>query len=268
MKTFLIISSIFFSITSIAQPSVSGRTAPAMDTIIFLPSNSVALTGTATQANPGHPILDTSWVKTSGPAATITNSSNRMTTTVTGLVAGAYVFTLTATDKNNSASAKVNVKVVSAILPISLAYFRVSKNDNDIILTWQTSMESNNSGFIIQKTIGNSDFVDIAFITTKAVNGQSSTDLNYDYQINTAAGQAGMSGILLVMTILASLVLISKSNLLLKYLILSVFCLLIFSCTKSVSSPEQHSQSSKTGFRLKQIDKDGHYNYSEVVVVN
>src|SRR5580700_3955725 len=103
MKTLLIILSVAFSLSAMAQPvpTVSGRTAPAKDTIITLPTNSITLTGTAVQSDPGHPIIDTTWTETSGPAATITNSSNRMTTKVTGMVVGSYVFTLTATDKQN-----------------------------------------------------------------------------------------------------------------------------------------------------------------------
>src|SRR6202040_3552277 len=112
--------SIFFSISCIAQPTVSGRTSPASDTTITLPKNSITLTGTATESNPGHPVLDTTWTKTSGPAATITNNSNRMTTTVTGLVVANYVFTLTATDKQRSASVTVNVHVLPGLLPVEL----------------------------------------------------------------------------------------------------------------------------------------------------
>ena len=142
MKTGLIILSIFFSISTFAQPTVSGYTAPAKDTIIFLPTNSITLSGTAVQANPGHPILDTTWTETSGPAATITNPINRMTTTVTGMVAGSYVFTLTATDKKNSASVTLKITVISGVLPVELAYFNVSKNDYGTLITWQTGMES------------------------------------------------------------------------------------------------------------------------------
>src|ERR1700676_3593144 len=98
MKISFVILCICFSVSAMAQPqpTVSGRTTPAKDTIIILPTNSITLTGTAVQANPGHPILDTTWTQTSGPAATITNPSNRMTTTLTGLVAGSYLFKLTA----------------------------------------------------------------------------------------------------------------------------------------------------------------------------
>jgi hypothetical protein len=207
----IVFSSTFFSIAAIAQPTVTGMTSPAKDTTIILPANSVTLTGTAKQANPGHPILDTSWVQTSGPApATITKPSDRMTTTVTGLVEGNYVFTLTATDKQNSASASVNVHVVPGTLPIQLAYFDITPDNTGLLLTWQTSMESNNAYFVVQKSTDDSTFTDIATIMSKAENGNSTAPLNYSYQILGQVVEANMNGMLLVITLLSAIALVSK----------------------------------------------------------
>ena len=240
-----------------------------MDTIVILPTSSITLTGTALQANPGHPILDTSWVKTSGPAAaTITNPSNHMTTKVTGLVPGVYVFTLTATDKQNSASASLNVKVVSGALPIELAYFNAYKKDNEIELDWRTDMESNNACFIVQKSENGSGFYDIARIDSKAINGNSNIQLNYSYQVNTGNAQADMHMILPVMVLLILISLISKLNKVFKSLLLGIACLLLFSCNKSVITPSQTPASSKTAFRLKQVDLDGNINYSAIKMLN
>jgi hypothetical protein len=268
MRISLVIISIFFSFSLFAQPTVSGRTSPAKDTVVILPTSSITLTGTAVRANPGHPILDTSWVKTSGPAATITNPSNRMTTTVTGLVAGVYIFTLTATDKQNAASASVTVKVISGILPVELAYFNAFKNDKGIELEWQTDIESNNAYFVVQKSANGSGFYDIARIDSKAKNGNSSTQLNYSYQINTEGEQADMHLILPVLVLLTFVTLISKLNKFFKSLLLGIACLLLFSCNKSVTTPNQVSVSSKTAFRLKQIDIDGNIHYSEIKILN
>ena len=268
MRISLVIISTFFSLSLFAQPTVSGQTSPAIDTIVVLPTSSIVLTGTAVRENPGHPILDTSWVKTSGPAATITNPSNRMTTTVTGLVAGVYVFTLTATDKQNSASVSMNVKVISGTLPVQLAYFNAYKKDNGIELDWRTDMESNNAYFIVQKSTEGSGFYDIATINSKAKNGNSNTQLNYSYQINTEGSQADMHIILPVMILLVFITLLSKLNKIFKSLLLGIACLLLFSCNKSVTIPNQMSNSSKTAFRLKQIDLDGNIQYSAIKILN
>jgi hypothetical protein len=273
MKTALFILSVFFSASAVAQPTVSGNTSPVIDTVIILPTNSVTLSGTAVQANPGHPILDTTWTETSGPAATITNPSNRMTTKVTGMVAGTYVFTLTATDKQNSSSAKVKITVISGVLPMQLAYFNVSGNDLGTKVTWQTDMESNNSHFVIQESTNGSDFYDIASISSQAKGGNSSTTLTYSYQISNNITQnnntqSDMHNILLVMSLLALFVLISKLKKAYKCLVLGIACMFLFSCTKSVTAPDNAPSSNVKAFRLKQVDIDNHVSYSEVIILN
>jgi hypothetical protein len=269
MKTLLLILSVIFSATAIAQPTVSARTLPVIDTIIVLPTNSIVLTGTAIEENPGHPILDTTWTKTSGPAATIINPSNRMNTTVAGLVAGSYVFTLTAADKNNSASAILKVTVLPATLPIELAYFNVSRNDKGTMLTWRTDMESNSAGFVIQKSANGSGFYDIATISSQAKEGNSSTPLTYSYQISDGSTKADMHNIVLAMTLLAAIVLIGKLKKLYKGLLIAVICMFLFSsCSKSVMTPDNAPASSSIAYRLKLVDKDNNVHYSEIKVLN
>ena len=268
MKAALFILSVLFSFSTIAQPTVAGSTLPATDTVIFLPTNSITLSGTAIEANPGHPILDTTWTKTSGPAATITNPSNRMTTRVTGLVEGSYVFTLTATDKKNSSSASVKITVISGTLPMELAYFNVSRNDHGTLVTWQTDMESNNASFVIQESTNGSDFYNIATISSQAKGGNSSTPLTYSYQIANNNTQADMDSIWLVMTLLAFIVLISKLKKAYKCLVLGIGCMFLFSCSKSVTVPDNAPVSSVKAFRLKQVDLDNHVNYSAIIILN
>jgi PKD domain/Secretion system C-terminal sorting domain len=80
---------------------------------ITLPTNSVSLTGSAT-ANNGGSISSYSWSEVSGGAAAF-GSASAANTTVTGLVAGTYVFKLIATDNGgNTASSTVQVVVDAA----------------------------------------------------------------------------------------------------------------------------------------------------------
>jgi hypothetical protein len=74
---------------------------------VTLPTNSVTLTGTA--SDPDGSIASYAWTKTSGPAATIASPSS-ISTNVTGLTAGTYVFNLRVTD-NKGATANSNVTV-------------------------------------------------------------------------------------------------------------------------------------------------------------
>jgi hypothetical protein len=234
---------------------------------ISLPQSSITLTGTAVEANPGHPVLDTTWTEASGPStATITNPVNRMNTTVTGLIAGTYKFTLTATDKKNSASFTLTVTVLPGTLAITLASFNVIQNSAGILLTWQTNTESNNAGFVVQKSDGGSNFTDVATIASQAKDGNSNTPLNYSYQIfGQIVTNAGMSNILLVALLLAGIAYINKLKNIYKRLLMALVCLFFFSCSKSVAVSD-NTISSHTEYRLKIVDRDGQATYSAIKV--
>jgi hypothetical protein len=81
---------------------------------ITLPTSSVSLTGSATDAS--GTISTYTWSEVSGPSnAAFANGGTGATTTATGLVQGTYVFKLTATDNNNvSGNATVTVTVKPA----------------------------------------------------------------------------------------------------------------------------------------------------------
>src|SRR5450432_483080 len=89
-------------------PSVSAGS----NQTISLPASSVNLTGTAT-GNNGATISSTSWTQTLGPAATITTAT-ALTTSITGLGAGIYAFTLTATDNNGLSNSAIVTVIVNA----------------------------------------------------------------------------------------------------------------------------------------------------------
>ncbi|HXB33669.1 MAG TPA: hypothetical protein VNV35_09615 [Puia sp.] len=65
---------------------------------ITLPTNSVTLTGTASES--GGTIASTQWTQLSGPGTATFGNAAALGTTASGLVQGVYVFELTATDAN------------------------------------------------------------------------------------------------------------------------------------------------------------------------
>jgi hypothetical protein len=90
-----------------------GNTAPianaGADQTITLPVSSLNLTGSGTDSD--GTISSYTWTKVSGLAATLTNA-NTSTLSLSGLISGAYVFRLTATDNSGAtASDDVNVTV-------------------------------------------------------------------------------------------------------------------------------------------------------------
>jgi hypothetical protein len=91
------------------------------DQTITLPTSSVNLTGSATDAD--GTIASYAWSKISGGSATITSPSNA-STTITGLVQGSYTFRLTATD-NKGATASDDVLITVNAQPTPVFSLRI-----------------------------------------------------------------------------------------------------------------------------------------------
>jgi len=84
---------------------------------ITLPANNVTLNGGGSKDTDGK-IVTYAWSKISGPASGDIASPSAVSTKVTGLVAGAYIFNLTVTDNSGAtASATVAVTVKPAVVP-------------------------------------------------------------------------------------------------------------------------------------------------------
>jgi predicted esterase len=88
------------------QPPTANAGTPQ---VITLPTNAVMLDGSGSKDNDGT-IATYAWTKESGPASGAIASPSAVSTQVTGLVAGAYVFKLTVTD-NSGATASNTVAV-------------------------------------------------------------------------------------------------------------------------------------------------------------
>jgi len=124
----------------------TSNTAPTCTAIpsatITLPTNSVSLNGVAASTMGGS-IVSWSWVKTSGGAATITNASAQ-NTTVTGLVQGSYVFTVTATDNNGLTCTATKSVTVNAALVIPTA--NAGSNQTITLPTNSVTLSGSGSG--------------------------------------------------------------------------------------------------------------------------
>jgi hypothetical protein len=88
---------------------------PSLGSLITLPTSSATISVVAVPHN-GATISTYSWAKTSGPSTFTITSPTAASTTVTGLVAGIYVFTVTVTDsysETNTATVAVVVHAAS-----------------------------------------------------------------------------------------------------------------------------------------------------------
>jgi len=72
----------------------------------------------------------------------------------------------------------------SSTLPVSIKYFNVSVDNGHVVLDWITGSEQNNSGFIVENSADGIHFNQVVFVGTKAVNGNSSSNLSYEFTDN------------------------------------------------------------------------------------
>jgi hypothetical protein len=95
------------------------------DITVLLPVNSVTLNGSTSGDADGN-IVSYKWTYVSGPGAYVISNPNAVSTTVTGLVAGTYVFRLSVTDNHGALSSDeitVNVAASTAVLlPVADAW--------------------------------------------------------------------------------------------------------------------------------------------------
>lgn len=69
----------------------------------------------------------------------------------------------------------------NAALPVSLEYFKGVVNNGQYELSWKTGSELHNDFFILERSENGMEFEDLAHISSKALNGNSSQPLFYNY---------------------------------------------------------------------------------------
>jgi hypothetical protein len=80
---------------------------------------------------------------------------------------------------------------VGGTLPVSLVNFSGSRTGSYVNLQWTTNIESNNTGFEIQRSTASGVYETIGFVPTKAADGNSSMPLYYQFkEANAAQGNS------------------------------------------------------------------------------
>lgn len=97
-------------------------------------------------------------------------------------------FATTADNMTDNATVTINWPAAGS-LPVTLVNFDASRNGSTVTLSWTTNIESDNTGFNIQRSNGNGAFETVGFVATKAPGGTSGMPINYQYkETNTATG--------------------------------------------------------------------------------
>lgn len=113
------------NITITVNATISPTVSAGSNQTVILPTTSCLLTGSSS-GNGGATITTNSWTLQSGPNTPVIVTPSTVTTQVTGLIQGTYVFRLTATDNNgnsNFATTTVNVTPQNTSLIIPIRYF-------------------------------------------------------------------------------------------------------------------------------------------------
>lgn len=101
---------------------------------------------------------------------------------------GLYV-DVTAREFSNVISSNIIEQACATTLPVSLRSFTAARSNSTVLLKWETVTEENSRGFYIERNPGNNVWQTLGFVSTKAMNGNSSSLLNYEYSdINNAKG--------------------------------------------------------------------------------
>ena len=113
------------------------------------------------------------------------NSANS-STDFTPTSSGVYYIGFHAYSNPSTGSNLVDDIVVSAstTTPVKLISFTGKAKGNANILQWQTATETNNEGFVLQRSANGLQFSNLAFVPTKAANGNSSLTLSYNFTDN------------------------------------------------------------------------------------
>ncbi|MFT3936416.1 MAG: T9SS type A sorting domain-containing protein [Chitinophagaceae bacterium] len=281
--------------TGYTAPVASAGTAQT----ITLPTSTVTLSGSGTGTN-GASISSYSWVKTSGPSSGSITTSNAASTTVTGLSQGVYVFSLTVTDNHGlTAVSSVTITVIAA--PVADAGPSQTITTSSTALSASASYSTNGAitSYQWQQVSGPSAVVISNANSATPLVSDMSSGSSYSFQLTVTDVAGASSSAVTGVTVVSSLLPVqfsyfngiaaSGSNLL-KWGTASEQNNSYFSIERSAdgnsftsigsvtaigNSSTAHDYSFTDGnltaatyyYRLKQVDINGTFTYSKVIVV-
>jgi hypothetical protein len=83
-----------------------------------------------------------------------------------------------------------NLGIGCSPLPVNLKSFNAArKNTSTVDLKWETAQEENSKGFYVERKLSNGGWQAVTFVESKAIRGNSSTPLSYEFtDLNNAKG--------------------------------------------------------------------------------
>ena len=156
---------------------------------VFFGANDNIVDGTAMSVIKNTYTATTAWIDIGGSGGPGFNNWAHLT--------GSIVSTSTPSAFNSFSTFALGTNL-RYVLPAKLLFFKGQLGTGGVDLTWATSMESNNSGFTVEKSRDGVDFTPLRWVPTKANGGNSVVRL--DYSTVDAAPYAGVTYYRLVQT--------------------------------------------------------------------
>jgi hypothetical protein len=150
------------------------------------------------------------------------------------------------------------------VMPVTFGTITATLKNKELLVTWSTLQEINNEHFEIEASEDGTNFKAVATIKTQAKEGNSDTQLNYKWStgLNSMATVLGFPA--LIAFFIAGFYNRRKKQT--AALISLIVCSLAFSCSKTGIQADSN-RNSNLYIRIKQVDKDGTYEYSKTVKV-
>lgn len=148
-------------------------------------------------------------------------------------------------------------------LPITLGTLGATLSGNQLSVNWTTVTEKSNRSFDIEASSDGNHFTKVGVVNSKALNGDSDESLHYEFVIDLEASSLALAWGSIALA--CSLLFIKRKNKLAGLLLITGFAALVsgISCTKREAIVDE--KDAKIFVRLKQVNKDGTFEYSKIV---
>lgn len=159
------------------------------------------------------------------------------------------------------------VTIENATLPVNFGDITAVFKDGRLQVNWSTITEINNSHFEIEASADGKTFSKIGEINSLATNGSSNKELKYSFSKNAADAAAWLGLSLLTFVLGLGSTTKNRNKKLNTILVLTSILLLGFGACNKKDVSDAIDSSKSVFIRIKQVDKDGGFKYSNSIKV-
>lgn len=172
------------------------------------------------------------------------------------------IYGYSGTGSSGTANWRLDDIVITAsaiILPVTFEKVQAILSGGQLKVQWTTSFETNNDHFDVEVSKNGKDFVKIATLQSKAIQGNSTIPLQYEY--TTTAGKVAAGAFALLFAVLIPGF---KNRRIIHFAWLSIIMTISISSCQKENLSEVNTES-RIFVRIAQVDIDGTKSYSKTV---